>query len=137
MKEVPAIDYIPQRPPMVMVDNILRCDNVVTVTETYIGNDNIFVEDGRLLESGLLEMMAQTCAARIGYLSAGKPVRIGVIGGVRDFEVYGVPAVGDKVRTEIDMTAVVFSAVLADATVTCDERVLAKCNLKVFVIGNE
>src|SRR5574344_846758 len=137
MEKVAAINYIPQRPPMVMVDYILHCDTVATQTQTLIREDNRFVEDGKLLMCGLLEMIAQTCAARIGYLGAGKPVKIGVIGGVRDFEVFDVPSVGDIVTTEIDMTSEVFSAVLADAKVTCKGKELAKCSMKVFVIDNE
>ena len=71
MEKVAAIDYIPQRPPMVMVDYIFHCDNVVTQTQTLVREDNRFVEDGKLLRSGLLEMIAQTCAARENRLSGG------------------------------------------------------------------
>lgn len=134
MERISVLQYIPQRPPMVMVDNIIHCDSVVARTEFTIREDNIFVAERALKECGLLEIIAQTCAARIGYLGADNPVRIGVIGAVKDFNVYAVPAVGDTVETEIVVGSEVFSAVIVGAKVQCGDRVLAECEMKVFVI---
>ena len=119
---------------MVMIDSILHCNTIETITEFTVHEDNIFLEGNTLKECGLLEIIAQTCAARIGYLGADNPVRIGVIGGVKDFEVYGVPSVGKTVKTEIKLVSEVFSAVIAEATVTCNDKTLARCEMKVFVL---
>lgn len=134
MERVPALKYIPQRPPMVMVDDIIHCDPIVARTEFTIREDNIFVENGLLKECGLLEIIAQTCAARIGYLGADQPVRVGVIGAVKNFVVNAIPLVGDLVQTEITVGSEVFSAVIVNAKVTCKEVTLAECEMKVFVI---
>ena len=60
------LDLIPQRPPMVMVDRLLHCDPVVTETEFTVREENILVENGRMSACGLVENIAQTCAARMG-----------------------------------------------------------------------
>ena len=60
---------IPQKPPFIMIDRLVHFDEVFTRTEFKIVPDNIFVEGGKLLESGLVENIAQTCAARLGYIN--------------------------------------------------------------------
>ena len=53
--------------------------------------------DGYLTAPGVLENMAQSSAARIGYLCKfilHVPVRVGYIGAIRKFRVYRLPAVG-------------------------------------------
>ena len=47
--------YIPQRPPMVMVDQILHSDETGTLTQFEVKADNIFIEKGRLAPPGLVE----------------------------------------------------------------------------------
>ena len=48
------------------------------------------VDSGYFTEGGLMENMAQTAAARAGYLAKAenKPVSGGYIGAVKDFEVF-------------------------------------------------
>jgi predicted hotdog family 3-hydroxylacyl-ACP dehydratase len=47
-----------------------------------VKEDNIFVVSGVLKEPGMIESIAQTVAAREGYISKleNKPVRLGYIG---------------------------------------------------------
>lgn len=135
MERIPALEFIPQRQPMVMVDDLLYCDDVTTRTEFTIREDNLFVENGVMKECGLLEIIAQTCATRIGYLNINEPVKIGVIGAVKNFIVNAVPAIGDVVQTEIIVGSQVLSAVIVNAKVFCRENIIAECEMKVFVIG--
>ena len=52
-----------------MISRLTHFDMVRTVTETEVSAQNIFVEEGRFSASGLIENIAQTCAARIGYVN--------------------------------------------------------------------
>ena len=61
------LSYIPQRPPFVMVDEIIDSGEKKTCSKFLIKEDNIFVENGFLKEPGLVENIAQTAAARAGY----------------------------------------------------------------------
>ncbi len=127
------LEYIPQRPPFVMVDKLLFCDEKQTETELNISPDNLFVEDGLFTEMGILENIAQTCAARLGYLNSEQPVKIGMIGSVNNFEAYFLPEAGKKLNTIIDVENEVFNVVIIAANVFCEERHVASCSMKVVL----
>ncbi|MDR2814115.1 MAG: pseudouridylate synthase, partial [Prevotellaceae bacterium] len=63
-EDVSILELLPQRPPFVMVDTLLYCDREVTVTSLLVRDGNIFCDNGRLTEAGVIENIAQTCAAR-------------------------------------------------------------------------
>ena len=136
MNPTPALPFIPQRPPFVLVDNILSCDETTVVTDFHIPEDHILVENGLLSEAGLMENVAQTCAARIGWLNQTRPVRIGVIGSINNFEILQLPKAGKKVVTNVTLESSVFEAIIVSAEVSCDSQPAARCKMKVFVIEN-
>ncbi|MBR4788022.1 MAG: hypothetical protein IK013_09150 [Bacteroidales bacterium] len=136
MFPTPALPLIPQRPPMVMVDNILACDPITVRTDFRIPADCIFLRDNSLSESGLMENIAQTCAARIGWLNQDKPVRIGVIGSINHFEVFRRPAAGETLQTTVTVENEVFEAIIVHAVIQREEEMMAQCDMKVFVIDN-
>jgi predicted hotdog family 3-hydroxylacyl-ACP dehydratase len=126
---------IPQRAPFVMIDGLQYSDGNITRTSLQVRADNIFVENGLLTEPGLLENIAQTAAARAGY-EANKenaPVRVGYIGAVKNFVVTALPAVGDIIETEIIIGNQVFDVSVINGTTRCNGRVIAKCEMKIFI----
>ena len=135
-KEYDILTLLPQRPPMVMVDRLLHCDPVLTETELTIHEDNIMVEDGRMGETGLLENVAQTCAARMGYInmSSGKEVRVGVIGALRDMEIHALPEVGSTITTRIEVSDEVFGMTLAQAESYCGDTLLCRGTIKIALL---
>ena len=60
IEEIKLNELLPQRPPFVMIDRLVSCDEVYAVTELTIREDNIFLEDERLTSSGLIENIAQS-----------------------------------------------------------------------------
>jgi predicted hotdog family 3-hydroxylacyl-ACP dehydratase len=126
---------IPQRAPFVMIDELQFSDGNITRTSLQVRKENIFVENGFFTEPGLLENIAQTAAARAGH-EAGKenvPVRVGYIGAVKNFEVLALPAVGDIIETEIIIGNQVFDVSVINGTTRCNGRVIAKCEMKIFI----
>ena len=83
------LEYIPQRPPVVMVDTFYGIDergcarSGLTVTA-----DNLFVADGVLDECGIVEHIAQSAALRAGYMNRtmGRRVQLGYIGSRTDIQ---------------------------------------------------
>src|SRR5690554_7420315 len=68
--QLPIIDVshlIPQKTPFVMVDTLLDFSENKVVSSFQIKADNLFVNNNRFLESGLIENMAQTVALHTGY----------------------------------------------------------------------
>jgi predicted hotdog family 3-hydroxylacyl-ACP dehydratase len=130
---------IPQRPPFVMIDELIYTDENVTRTKLQVTADNIFVENGLFREAGLLENIAQTAAARSGYNSSktGEAVKVGYIGAVKNFEVFDLPKTSDILETEISISNQVFDVAVINGSIKCNNRVLAQCEMKIFIINQK
>lgn len=133
MKDILA--FIPQRPPFVMVDELVAADGTTGTTKFKVSADNIFVLNGRLTEPALVENIAQTAAARIGYICSQKkePVPVGFIGAVQNLLVMDLPEVGQVLETEIAIKNQVFDITVITGKITCKGTVLAQCEMKIFI----
>ena len=132
-------ELIPQREPFVMVGELVYFDMTKTVTSTEIKSDNIFVEIGELTPYGLIENIAQTCAARIGYynkviLRTG--IQIGFIGAIRNMHISRLPRVGESIETSITVVEEVFGMTLIKAQVKSGDMLLAESEMKI-ALGEE
>ena len=119
-----------------MVGKLTAFDEKRTVTETFIKEDNIFVCDGVFSAPGLVENIAQTCAARIGYFNKyilNKGIQLGFIGAIRNLEITGCPKVGDTITTCVTVIDDVLGMTLANAVVTCNGETLATTEIKIAV----
>jgi predicted hotdog family 3-hydroxylacyl-ACP dehydratase len=129
------LSLIPQRPPFVMVDELLYCDESTTRTGFKVTDDNVLVVDGEFTEAGLMENIAQTAAARAGHMAEleSKPVAVGYIGAVKNFEIFNLPKVNDELLTEIKIENQVFDVTIISGTVKCDGKVMAQCEMNIFI----
>ena len=127
---------IPQRPPFVMIDELICSDDNVTRTVFRVRPDNIFIDNGELAEPALVENIAQTAAARAGYFfqTENIPVMVGYIGAIKDLEIFILPKINDTLETEISVLNQVFDVTLILGTVKCKGLLLAKCEMKIFII---
>ena len=139
IEDITLNELLPQRPPFVMIDRLLSCDEVFAVTELTVRKDNIFVEDKRLTSSGLIENIAQTCAARIGYLNlnAGGTVKIGVIGAISNLDIVRTPKVGEKLETTIELISEVFQMTLVEAVIRINGDEIVRANMKIALTDIE
>ncbi len=127
---------LPQQEPFVMIDTLVAFDELTTVTETTINERRMFVADSVMSEAGIIENIAQTCAARIGYVNKyilKEDIKIGYIGAVRNMEFAALPAVGDTITTSVVVREEVFGVTLADATVTCNGLTLVTTEMKIAI----
>ena len=136
MNEFEKIDVhmlLPQQEPFVMIDRLIHYDPVRTVTMLEVRAENIFADEGHLSVAGLNENIAQTCAARMGYISfsSGDKVKIGVIGAITGFSVSRTPKVGEVLTTTIDVVQEVFNVTLVHAAVKVGNEVIAETDLKI------
>ncbi len=127
---------LPQQEPFVMVGRLVKFTLRSSTTETLIREDNLFVDDGIFSPCGIMENIAQTCAARIGFYNKyilQNDVQIGYIGAIRDYEILGTAKVGSTIRTTVDVLEEVFGMTLASAVVESDGRVIAEGQIKLAV----
>ena len=128
-------NYIPQRPPMVMVHRLLEASDEHSRTTFTIEPDNIFLQDGHFAEPGLVENIAQTAAAQVGYLCALKniPVPIGYIASVRQLKIFSLPRQNSSITTSVNVTGKIQDITLVHGKVEQDEKMLCTCEMRIFV----
>jgi predicted hotdog family 3-hydroxylacyl-ACP dehydratase len=128
--------YIPQRPPMVMIGKLLASVDKTTRTSLVIRTENLFVENGFFREPGLIENMAQTAAAGAGYRASiqGHTPSPGFIGGIRELVIRELPRAGDEIMTETEVEHEIFNATVVKARVFLAGRVIASCEMKIFLM---
>ena len=140
LRQIDIHELLPQQEPFVMIDTIVRFDPVLTVTETRVKPENIFVDGGCFTASGLMENIAQTCAARIGYVNKyilRKGIQVGLIGAVRNMEIRRLPRVGEIITTRVEVKEEFFGMTLAEAVVESGGDVLAATEMKIAVRSEE
>lgn len=129
------LELIPQRMPIVMVDAFLGIEDNMSRTCLTISDGNIFVDNGEFSECGLIEHIAQSAAARVGYIfkSRDQAIPIGYIGAVNDFVLVENPKVGDTITTTIEVIQEVFNITLIKALCVVDGKEVASCKMKIFL----
>jgi predicted hotdog family 3-hydroxylacyl-ACP dehydratase len=102
-EEYEIIDLIPQRPPMVMIDQLTSSGEKLARGHLFIKESNVFCHEGHLQEAGLIEFITQTAAAYEGYLqvSAQKEVKPGFLSVIKHLVIHSLPAINTEVQSEI------------------------------------
>ncbi len=133
--DINPLDILPQRPPFIMIDYLTYYDEVKTSTRFTVRQDNIFVADNRMLATGLIENVAQTCAARIGYfnLVSGLPVKIGFIGAISNLNVIRTPQVNEVLDTTIRVKEEVFGMTLVEAETRVGDEIIVTAEMKIAI----
>ena len=69
LQSIDIYTLLPQQEPFVMVGALTCYYDKDVQTCTKINDDNLFTVGGRFATAGMIENIAQTCAARIGYVN--------------------------------------------------------------------
>ena len=136
IEEINIADLIPQQAPFIMLDALTHFDQVFTRTRLFVKPENIFVDNNQLSASGIMENMAQTCAARMGYINkylSSEAVKVGFIGSIKNLVFNELPTVGDEVNTTIEVVDEIFHMMLIHAKVEVNGRLIASCEMKIAV----
>ena len=135
LSRIDVLTLLPQRPPFVMIDRLTHFDEAVTTTQLTVRTDNLFTEaDGHLNPCALVENIAQTCAARMGYINRyiyRQRVRLGYIGGIKNLQVLRTPRVGELLTTNIEVLQEVMRLTLVNATVRVGDEVIVTAEMKI------
>ena len=135
LRKIDIRSLLPQRDPFVAVDRLVHYDDREVVTETLVKADSLFTEDGRLTAAGLMENIAQSCAARIGfrtlYVMGLDKVDIGVIGALRNMEIHALPLAGQTLTTRVTVREEAFGITQVEATVRSEGQLMAEGEMKI------
>jgi len=127
--------YIPQREPIVMVDELLESKNNKTITTFKIKIDGLFVQSETLHEPGLIENIAQTAAAGAGYQFALKEeaVPAGFIAAIKNLQIHHLPKVGEELITTVEILEEVFDMSLIKGEIKVNDYVIVDCEMKIVL----
>jgi len=128
-------ELIPQKAPFVMIDKMLAfAENTITAGLT-IGDENIFVENGRFNESGIVEHMAQSVALYTGYqfYLKNELAPTGYIGSVKDVVILGLPLPGEELVTEVNVVQEFMGVTLVDIITKRNNIQIASSQMKTVL----
>jgi len=156
-KEINILDLLPQRLPFIMIDKLTQVDSTSAKTVFSVREDNLFCKDGMMEETGLIENIAQTCAAGIGYKqllenngiristvidddasvqkvsAASDKIKIGVIAIINSLEMKRRPLVGEVLETSITIEEDFFSTTVVRSEVKIGGEFIAFSRMKLFI----
>ena len=129
---------IPQRPPIIMVDELTEADEEQALCQLTVRKDNFFLQsDGTMAETGIIEHIAQSASAYAGHkaLQGGAKVPpVGYIGEIKNFHLYQLPQVGDQLQTTIVMGPEAQGVTLLHGeTLRNGKELVAKTQMKIFI----
>jgi len=129
------LPFIPQRAPFVMVDALETCSETDASTTFTVKENNIFVWNGVLTEPALIENIAQTAAAHMGYIcqQEQKPVPVGFIGALQNVKINSLPQIGDVLDTFITVKHQIFNATIIEGKISVKDTCMATCEMKIFI----
>jgi predicted hotdog family 3-hydroxylacyl-ACP dehydratase len=132
-------DLLPQQGKFVMIERLQYLDETAVVSSATVAHDNIFVEGDVFTEPGIIENIAQTAAARMGYIGKyidGQGVKIGVIGEIKNLVIERCPHVGETLTTSVEIVTEIFSTVMIQAKVSVNNDIIAHGSMKIAIIDS-
>src|ERR1700682_4636431 len=102
---VPIETLIPHRAPMCFIDALIHCTDTTASATAHFSADHFAVADGAVLETALVECVAQTVAAALGQRAKTRGqygcAAIGMLLAVTNFQIRSRPAINKQLRVEI------------------------------------
>jgi predicted hotdog family 3-hydroxylacyl-ACP dehydratase len=128
-------ELIPQRDPIIMIDTFYGATDSEADTGLTVLSDNLFCSNGRFMEPGLVEHIAQSASAYAGYKAKMKsePTPVGYIAEVKKFRIHFLPRTGDTLHTHIRIISEALGVSLLTAETKVDGEVSARCQMKIFI----
>lgn len=128
---------LPHRAPMRWINALTECtDTTATATACFDATD-FAVVNGKVLESALVECVAQTVAAAMGKR---RPTGVGKTGSApngmlvaaSNFEILQSPGTGQVLKIEIRETKRLGPMLMVAGTISCDGQMIAKGELSLY-----
>lgn len=100
-------NYLPHRRPMLMVTSVLEIDDISVAAQFHISEDCIFLKNGKLSETGLIENVAQAASGIVGQtffekddLDGSGNKLVGYISAIKKIQIFQLPNAGETIVTK-------------------------------------
>lgn len=128
--------YIPQRAPFVMIDSLIDADEKGFESRFEVAPSNLFLNEGVLSESSVIENIAQTCAAGFGYVNSQKGAgegQLGFIGAISRLKVHALPKLNDVIETKITVLNAFDAIHLIEGVASINNQPVLECQMKIVI----
>ncbi len=128
--------YIPQREPFIMVDKVICATADTFETHFLVKEDMLFLENNCLSEAAVIENIAQTCAAGMGYYREQHAIEnnsMGFIGSINKLEVFSHAFVGETISTKVHILHQLDNILLIEGVAQVKDRILVKGQMKIVI----
>ena len=136
-----VLSFVSQRGGMLLIDQLEKVEPDKGRASMTVRNSNVFYEHkGGLNPVAFIELIAQTAAAYNGYIdmSNNRPVRPGFLVGVKEFQITGSAAAGDKLEIEINRVLEIYNATVLDGKICSDDgTTIASGILNLWILNEE
>lgn len=128
---------IPHRAPFIMVDCLESATETLMQTSFVVEASNTLCEGEYFSFPGLIENIAQSCAAGLGYLSQkeGEEAKVGYIGAISKLKTHARAKVGEVVKTKIQVLQEFEGIVLVKGENFVNDTLLVECEMKIVIAG--
>jgi len=129
-------NLLPHRAPMRWIDALTECTGTTARATVCFGAEHFAVADGVVLETALVECVAQTIAAAQGQRAklSGKPraPSVGMLAAVANFKIHTAPPLGRTLEIEINELKKFGPMILVAGVVSCAGQTIATGELTVY-----
>jgi predicted hotdog family 3-hydroxylacyl-ACP dehydratase len=139
MKFADIETYLPHRPPMCLVSQLLYVEDDYAEARAILNAGDAGIgPDGKVEATALMEMVAQSYAAAQGYLKQrdNKPTLFGYLVGIKDFRIEELPSAGKHLLIKVKSASSFDNFYVIDGQVFCENRLMAGGTLKIWATDN-
>ncbi len=127
---------IPHRAPMRFVEALTDCTDTTATATTRFTADHFAVANGAVLETALVECVAQTAAAALGHRAraGGNPgaANNGMLAAVSNFKIHARPPLDKILTIEVRELKRLGPMLLIAGTISCAGQVIAAGELSLY-----
>ena len=127
---------LPHRAPMVFIDELVDCTDTTATAIAQFGADHFAAAGGAVIDTALVECVAQTVAAAQGHRakargqSGGAPV--GMLIAITNFQIRSRPAINQKLRIEIRELKRLGPMLMISGSISCEGQPIASGELTLY-----
>lgn len=128
---------IPHRAPMRWIDALTECTATTATAEACFAGGDYAVSEGKVLESALVECVAQTVAAAMGHRAqagggTGSKGQHGMLVAVSNFKILRQPVAGERLKIEIRENRRLGPMLLIAGTISSGGQMIATGELSLY-----
>jgi predicted hotdog family 3-hydroxylacyl-ACP dehydratase len=116
------------------IDALTGCTGATATAIALFNADDFPVADGAVIETALIECVAQTAAAAMGHRAQarGGTFKHGMLMGVSNFHIHSRPALGKTLHIEVRERKRLGAMLLVSGIVSCNGQMIGSGELSLY-----